>query len=374
MALIEPAESAALISLVAHIDEKLARTLPGLYVPDEFAHDPDLALRRKLRSAIQPISFPDEEGRCAYLWPSSHLTGQDMTRLRIWGRLTGLPSNQLLHLSVMVMSEWLRLHLVQVLAQHEQSGIPFEVLLGGSPPHVRKKRGRSASGSADQGGAHSPPVVPASAMIVLPADLSSPSSPASPSPLSVTTEIEVSSDVHPASDMPGHVGACAADPPPSSRSHRRSARAPSNPASSDASDEGRRCEVLLDQLRQTSDEVRVLWQAVDELRESLEHALCNQAPPDDPPRTLPDVDVESTVEELMEQLQQLPPALLAQLQREIATLENPSCEPPSAVDPPPRKPVRSPTAGSPPKHQDNGRPGKTPDTSGARYRVQQRLF
>jgi hypothetical protein len=70
---IKPTESAALTSLVTYIDGKLACTLPGLFVPDEFAHDPELALRRKLRSAIQPISFPDKDGRCAYLWPGSRI-------------------------------------------------------------------------------------------------------------------------------------------------------------------------------------------------------------------------------------------------------------------------------------------------------------
>ncbi len=44
----------------------------------------------------------------------------------------------------------MRLHLAQILAKHEQSGIPFEVLLGGTPPNTRRKRGRAWQSTAGQ--------------------------------------------------------------------------------------------------------------------------------------------------------------------------------------------------------------------------------
>ena len=361
----KPTESAALTALVAYIDAKMARTFPTLFVPPEFADDPELALQRKLRSVLQPSSFPDEDAPGGYLWPSSHLTERDMVRLRVWGRLTDLPCNRLLHLSVIVLSEWLRLHVAQVLAKHEQSGIPFEELLGGSPPRARRKRGRSTSGLADQRAGGPPSALLVSVPIVHPPDLSESDSPTPTSPLPVLNDIDAPSPEH---------TACAAEPPPSSRSRRRSARNTPKPPP-DVSDDGHgQSEELLEQLRQTCDEIRVLWQAVDELRESLEHALRNQAPPDEPPRTPSDFNVESTLDELLERLQHLPPAMLADLQQELARMEQPPQQPPPAIEPPPRQPVRPPIPDSPADPGGNGRPGKTPDAPASRYRLQQRLF
>ncbi|TVS09386.1 MAG: hypothetical protein EA424_27265 [Planctomycetaceae bacterium] len=361
-----PTDSPALTALVQFIDAKMARTFPGLFVPDEFAHDPKLATLRKLRSALKPLSFPDEEGRCAYIWPSSHLTDRDMSRLNVWGRLTGLPSNQLLHLSVTVMSEWLRLHLVQVLAKHEENGIPFEVLIGGTPANARRKRGRAHQSAAGQTDDAATPAVSQAPLIVLPSDLPVANPPTTTSPPPMPSTIDAP---HP------EASACAAEPPPTAGS--RSPPGPPAPACHVASRSARGhppSEELLDQLRQTCDEIRVLWQAVDELRESFEHALRNPPESDEPRRALSDPVVELDVDDLLERLQQLPPALLANLQGQLATMDQPPPEPPPAAEPSPRQPIRPAMPSSPPKPEDNGRSGKKFDAPAPGYRRQQRLF
>ena len=132
-------------------------------------------------------------------------------------------------------------------------------------------------------------------------------------------------------------------------------------------------EELLERLRETCDEIRVLWQAVDELRESLEHALRNPPESDEPRRPSSDPLAESDLEDLLEQLQQLPPTFLADLQSRIATMDQPPSEP-LPVETPPNPPVRPTGPSTPPKPEDNGRTAKHGAGSTSRYRAQKRLF
>jgi hypothetical protein len=169
------------------------------------------------------------------------------------------------------MSEWLRLHVAQVLAKHEESGIPFEMLIGGTPPECSSQTWSCTSQCGGpnrrRGDARRSPCHRSSSCL-----LTSP--PRSPSAITTSPRARV---FH-SRCLPSESTACAAEPPPFRRitwsTHRASIRDQSR--CSRESKRGTTSEELVDQLRQTCDEIRVLWQAVDELRESLEHALRNQ--------------------------------------------------------------------------------------------------
>jgi hypothetical protein len=75
----------------------------------------------------------------------------------------------------------------------------------------------------------------------------------------------------------------------------------------------------------------------------------------------------------LEQLQQLPPELLAHFYQQLETLEQPPTEPRPMETPPP-PPVRPTALVTPPKPEDNGRPRKHGAGSASRYRAQKRLF
>jgi hypothetical protein len=76
-------------------------------------------------------------------------------------------------------------------------------------------------------------------------------------------------------------------------------------------------DTLADEVRQLREEVRVVWEAVDELRESMEHALRNPPEPPPPPFRLTSMAADPTAEDFAERLNAIPLEQIEALRREV---------------------------------------------------------
>ena len=390
-ALAEPVRDSVLPAIMANLCGKIAARFRRLSVPEHIADDPVLTARWKLRGTLSSLPFPDQSGTGSAGWPGNQLTREDMRRLNLWGRLTGLPTNRLLHVAVGIMAESLRLHMIDLLAEQQETGVPFEELLSGTetesavttaanagttkPRRRRPHPSRGPSpGCADQREAAAVPATPLS-------------EPAAPS----------SSDA----SSPPDASVLAAEPP-SAQSSRRTDRTPPTAADSCDPDGETSFDETLRQLRETRDEMRVLWQAVDELRETMEHAMRNLPEPAELPRFPSAVQLDLAAEELVEQLQALPAEILATVREQLAVLceQPPPARPDTELELPvwaddlsedePAQPVGTMTAGQSPTelvdgtepeaveagttNHGNGRHRNAPATSSSPYRAQKRLF
>jgi ABC-type transporter Mla subunit MlaD len=81
---------------------------------------------------------------------------------------------------------------------------------------------------------------------------------------------------------------------------RRAKTAEANTTTDEARD------ALADEVRQLREEVRVVWEAVDELREALEHALRNPPEPPPPSFRLTSMAADPTADDFAERLNAIP--------------------------------------------------------------------
>ena len=229
--------------IVARLAKPLATTIP--------VHDP----RARLKGFGVLFSSPDESGRWEYKWPGSRLTGDDMRKLAVLGNYARLPSNELIHVAVGLLYEQTRAFILQLLATHEQTGKPFAALLAdvvGTEPQVMavidEATPDNTSAMARPGlRLHLPLADP-------PAGKGDASWTTDAPPAMVAELVESVPRVQPL--------------PPSTMSPRKASPVSGPRSTADT-------EPLVEEVGQLRDEIRVLWQAIDELRDAVEHTVRN---------------------------------------------------------------------------------------------------
>lgn len=276
--------------IVARLAKSLHTTIP--------IHDP----RVRLNGFAVEFSAPDTSGRWNYRWPGSRLTGDDMRKLAIIGNSAGLRSNEVLHIAVGVLYEQMRDLILCLLDDHERTGKTLAELLvesGGDGLLPAATPARTHSHQEPSGKDHWP------------------------------ERSHTEQAIFPVSRSWGADPVTAAEPvdAPPPLPAIPSSLVMKNQDSTVASETSEATAELAEEVRQLRAEVRVLWDIIDELRDSMEHAIRNLPDQLPPPLQILSLPSDPTADDFGERINAVPAEQLARLRAELA-------QPKSAAKPP----------------------------------------
>jgi hypothetical protein len=115
----------------------VAEKLSKCRVAPDAQGDATSQLKWKLRALCTPFAEADGNARQGYQWPASRLTGDDMRRVYVLAKLSGLPCNEVLRVAVHVLFSQSQLLMEQAIALHEESQISLTELLDELNCHLR---------------------------------------------------------------------------------------------------------------------------------------------------------------------------------------------------------------------------------------------
>jgi hypothetical protein len=243
----------------------------------------------KLRALCERSSAEVDDEPYGYRWPASAITNDDMRRLTVISNMTKIPCTKLLRLAVGSFFDETRSLMTELLHVHEATGRRLEDLISddfnvrhflpskrSEPPtaqsSVRQQPGRIESPEPDAPERRGNTVLAAE-------------SPASPGNVAEST---VSSSGHP-----------------------RTAAVQEEHISSEQLTQ------VVDELRALRDETRVLWEAIDELREWADHTLRNPPEPPSPPLRIWSLASDPTAEDFGQRINAIPPEQMDALRQSL---------------------------------------------------------
>jgi hypothetical protein len=249
------------------------------------------------RGLSMDLSKSDHDAALGYQWPASRLTDTDMRRLRLLSNLTRLPCNELLHVAVELLHQQTRGRALQLLGSQQQVA-PLQ-----PGPHVQQHVGTQHPGDKPDVAISAGPATPQPSAAEIPW---TPPRPNAVHNLPHEQREQSLLAAEPSAVSSSPTGSSTARP-----TKRRTKSVEPDPVANDAHD------TLADEVRQLREEVRVVWEAVDELRESMEHALRNPPEPPPPPFRLTSMAADPTAEDFAERLNAIPLEQIEALRREV---------------------------------------------------------
>ena len=289
---------------VAALCRRIIDRIPERPLPRNIEVQPEREARWKLRALCERPASPDGEELNGYRWPASQLTDEDRRRLNVISNMTKVPCTKLLHLAVAALFDQTRSVMAELLRVHETTGQPLARFLGQDfdirqhlPAAAPKQWGQRDASPRQTGetlgdtARNHVPCVDTPAIVAEPTGMSiAETSPGSSDSNPTPVESRISGPTQ--SEQPEHT-----------------------------SD-------LIAEIQGLRNELRVAWQAIDELREWADHALRNPLEPPSPPLRIWSLASDPTANDFGQRINAVPPEQMEALRQSLTT--------PASVEPAPR--------------------------------------